>query len=147
METLAISEDLSKSLKILTIIVAFTENIWDFSVAMKQSENRIYSMILLRKWNINKSHWLHTLQIYTVWKPPVEISHTHGNILKSRVFTDFFYKEILTCLISFSPRNTFLLNLLLKASIVYAKVFMISSLWTTVSVRDTSDTSEFESIT
>ena len=41
LETLTISEDLPKSLKISTIIVDFTENIWDFSVAMKQSENRI----------------------------------------------------------------------------------------------------------
>ena len=41
LETLTISEDLRKNLKILTIIVDFTKNIWDFSVAMKQSENRI----------------------------------------------------------------------------------------------------------
>ena len=27
-------------------------------------------------WNINESHWLHTLQIFTVWKPRVEIRHT-----------------------------------------------------------------------
>ena len=40
LETLTISEDLRKSLKILTIIVDFTENIWNFGVAMKQSENR-----------------------------------------------------------------------------------------------------------
>ena len=58
LETLTISEHLrNKSLKILTIIVDFIENIWDFSVTMKQSENRIWSMILLRKWNINESHW------------------------------------------------------------------------------------------
>ena len=73
LETLTISEDLHKSLNILTIIVDFTENIWDFSVTMKQCESRIESMILLRKWNINESHWPHTLQIYTVWKPWVEI--------------------------------------------------------------------------
>ena len=41
LETLTISEDLHKSLNILTIIVDFTENIWDFSVTMKQSESRI----------------------------------------------------------------------------------------------------------
>ena len=41
LETLTISEDLRKSLNILTIIVDFTENIWDFSVTMKQSESRI----------------------------------------------------------------------------------------------------------
>ena len=40
-ETLTISEDLRKSLNILTIIVDFTENIWDFNVTMKQSESRI----------------------------------------------------------------------------------------------------------
>ena len=32
LETLTISEDLHKSLNILTIIVDFTENIWDFNV-------------------------------------------------------------------------------------------------------------------
>ena len=41
LETLTVSEDLRKKLKILTIIVDFTENIWDLSVAMKRSENRI----------------------------------------------------------------------------------------------------------
>ena len=41
LETLTISEHLRKSLNILTIIVDFTEIIWDFSVTMKQSENRI----------------------------------------------------------------------------------------------------------
>ena len=41
LKNLIISEDLRKTLKILTIIVDFGENIWDFSVAMKQSENRI----------------------------------------------------------------------------------------------------------
>ena len=76
METLTINEDLRNYLKILTIIIDFTGNTWDFGVAMKQSENRTYSMILLRKWNINESHWPHTLQIYTVWKPRVEIGHT-----------------------------------------------------------------------
>ena len=48
---------------------------------MKQSENRIKSMILLRKVvslnsiYINESHRLYTLQIYTVCKSRVEISH------------------------------------------------------------------------
>ena len=41
LETLTISEDLRKSLKILTIIADFTEIIWHVSVAMKQSEDRI----------------------------------------------------------------------------------------------------------
>ena len=41
LETLTISEDLRKSPNILTIIADFTENIWDFSVTMKQSESRI----------------------------------------------------------------------------------------------------------
>ena len=41
LETLTISEDLRKSLNILTIIVDFTENTWDFSVTMKQSEGHI----------------------------------------------------------------------------------------------------------
>ena len=34
-------EGLRKNLKILTIIADFTEDIWDFSLVMKQSENRI----------------------------------------------------------------------------------------------------------
>ena len=37
-------------------------------------------------------------------------------------FTDFFYKEMLTSISSFSSRYTFSLNLLLRASVVYAKV-------------------------
>ena len=41
LETSTISEHLGKSLNILTIIVDFTELIWDFSVTMKQSESRI----------------------------------------------------------------------------------------------------------
>ena len=49
METLTINEDLRNYLKILTIIIDFTGNTWDFGVAMKQSENRTYSMILLTK--------------------------------------------------------------------------------------------------
>ena len=70
-----------KCLKILTIVVDFLENIWNLSIAMKQSENRIESMILLRKIvslnnvYINESNWLYTLQIYTVCKSRVEISH------------------------------------------------------------------------
>ena len=35
METLTVNEDLRKCLTILTIIIDFTENIWDFGVAMK----------------------------------------------------------------------------------------------------------------
>ena len=33
-------------------------------------------MRLLRKWNMNECHWLHTYQIYTVWKSRAEISYT-----------------------------------------------------------------------
>ena len=67
----------------------------------------------------NESHCLYTLQIYTVWKFLVEISHTHMKItLNLMGFTDFFYKNMFTSLISFSSRNTFSLNLLLKASVV-----------------------------
>ena len=53
---------------------------------MKQSENRIKSMILLRKVvslnsiYINESHRLYTLQIYTVCKSRVEISHRNMEI-------------------------------------------------------------------
>ena len=93
-------------------IVDFIENIWNFGVAMKQSENRILSMILLRRVvflkniNLHESHWLYTY---------VEI------FLNLMGFTDFFYKEILTKLISFSSRYTFPLDLLLKAGVVLAK--------------------------
>ena len=41
LETLTINEDLRRCLQILTIIIDFTENIWDIGVAMKQSENCI----------------------------------------------------------------------------------------------------------
>ena len=41
LETSTINEDLCKCFKILIIIIDFTENIWDFGVAMKQSENCI----------------------------------------------------------------------------------------------------------
>ena len=53
---------------------------------MKQSENRIKSMILLRKVvslnsiYINESHRLYTLQVYTVCKSRVEISHRNMEI-------------------------------------------------------------------
>ena len=93
-------------------IVDFIENILNFGVAMKQSENRILSMILLRRVvflkniNLHESHWLYTY---------VEI------FLNLMGFTDFFYKEILTKLISFSSRYTFPLDLLLKAGVVLAK--------------------------
>ena len=52
----------------------------------------------------------------------MEISSNFG-------FTDFFYKEMLNSLVSFSLRNTFSLDLLFKESIVYAKVCTIFSLW------------------
>ena len=41
LETMTISYDLRKYLKILTIIIYFKENIWKFGVAMKLSENRM----------------------------------------------------------------------------------------------------------
>ena len=41
LETLTISEYLRKRLNILTIIADFTENTWEFSVTMKQSESCI----------------------------------------------------------------------------------------------------------
>ena len=89
---------------------------------MEQSENRIYSMILLRKVfslknvYINETHWLYNLQIYTVCKCRVEISQMLMEISLNLVgFTDFFCKEMLTSLISFSSRNTFSLNLLPKS--------------------------------
>ena len=41
LETLTINEHLRKSLKILSIAVDFTENISNFGVALKLSENRI----------------------------------------------------------------------------------------------------------
>ena len=37
LETLSINYDLGKYLKTLTIIIGFVDNIWYFSVAMKQS--------------------------------------------------------------------------------------------------------------
>ena len=40
-------------------------------------------------------------------------------------FADFFYKEMLTSLISFSSRNTFSLDLFFKVSVVHAKVCTI----------------------
>ena len=65
-------------------------------------------------------------------------------------FTDFFYKEILTNLISFSSRYTFSLNLLLKASVAWAKNnqflhFFVRGhpYW----FRDISQTSELKFIT
>ena len=36
--------------------------------------------------------------------------------------TDFFYKEMLTSLISFSSKNTFSFNLLLKAALLRLKI-------------------------
>ena len=79
-------------------------------------------MILLRKVvslksiSINESYWLYTSQIYTVCKPPVEMSQTLGEIsLNLMGFTYFFYRQMLTSLISFSSRNTFSFNLLFKS--------------------------------
>ena len=65
-------------------------------------------------------------------------------------FADFFYKEILTNLISFSSRYTFSLNPLLKASVVWAKNYEFlhfllcdQPYW----FRDISQTSELKFIT
>ena len=57
---------------------------------------------------------LYTLHIY------MEIS------LNLLGFTDLFYKEILTNFISFSSMYTFSFNLLLKASVVWAKNYKFS---------------------
>ena len=85
-------------------------------------------MILLRKVislksnYSNESHWLYSLQIYTVQKSRVTIRHTLMEISLNLIgFTGFFYKEMLAGLISFSSSYTFSDNLLLKASVVYAK--------------------------
>ena len=76
-------------------------------------------MILLREvvsLNNTESHWLYTLQIYTVCKSRVEISHRLMEIsLNLMGFEDVFYKEMLTSLISFSSRNTFHSTCYLKA--------------------------------
>ena len=59
---------------------------------------------------------IYMVQIYTVCKSRVEISHMLMEISSNLMgFTDFFYKEMLTSLVSFSSRNTFSLNLLLKS--------------------------------
>ena len=41
LKNFTISYDFAKYLKTLTIIIDFAENIWNFGVAMKQSENPI----------------------------------------------------------------------------------------------------------
>ena len=60
------------------------------------------------------------LQIYTVCKCRVEISHTLMEITSLNLmgFTDFLYNEMLTSLISYFSRNSFSVNLILKASAV-----------------------------
>ena len=95
---------------------------------MKWSENRIESMILrkkvvsLKNIYVNENHWVCTLQSYTVWKSLVEITHMLMEISLNLVgFTDFFYKEMLTSLISLSSRNIFWINMLLKTSVVENK--------------------------
>ena len=47
LESFTINYDLTKYLKTLTILIDFTENIWNSGLAMKQSENPIKSMIQL----------------------------------------------------------------------------------------------------
>ena len=66
-------------------------------------------IVSLKNIYLNESQWLYTLQKY------MEIS------LNLMDFTDFFYIEISINLISFSSRYTFSLNLLPKASVVWAK--------------------------
>ena len=62
---------------------------------MKLSGNRIYSMKLftkvvpLKNILMNESNWLNTLQIYTVGKSPLKISHTLGRTFKSHEFYRF----------------------------------------------------------
>ena len=87
----------------------------------------IFGLILLRKvvflknTYINESNCL-TLEIYTVCLFRIEVSHTVMEIsLNLMGFTDFFYKEMLNNLISFSSSHTFSFNVLLKASTVWAK--------------------------
>ena len=63
-------------------------------------------------------------------------------------FTDYFYKEMLTNLISFSSRYTFLLNLLLKASVVWAEYYEFLQFFLRGQpywLRDISETSEWNS--
>ena len=79
---------------------------------MKRSENRMWSMIFLTKVvplkdiYLNENHWLYTFQnIYSLKVSSSNYSHT---------LTDFFYKEMLTSLVSISSRK---LKLLLKASV------------------------------
>ena len=80
-------------------------------------------VVSLKNIYVNESHSLCTLEIYTIWKYWVEISHTLMEIsLNLKGFTDFSYKEMFTSLISFSPRNTFSLNLLLKQALFKLKV-------------------------
>ena len=53
-------------------------------------------------------------------------------------FTDFFHKEMLTKLISFSLRNTFSLNLFLKPTVVQAENYELLHFffsWPTLSVQ------------
>ena len=124
---------------------------------MKRSENRIQSMILIRKVvslrNIclNESRRLYTLQIYSFYKSRVATSHTYMEIsLNLMCVTDFFYKQMLTSLISFPSGYTFSLNLLLKASVIQAKNYEFfkfflrgQPFW----LRDVSETSECPSQT
>ena len=49
----------------------------------------------------------HFANIYSLEVSSRNWSDTHGYILKVPVFSDFFYKETLTSLISFSSKNTF----------------------------------------
>ena len=75
-----------------------------------------------------KSLASHFANIYSL-KASSGNGHTLMEISSNFGFTDFFYKEMLNSLVSFSSRNTFSLDLLFKESIVYAKVCTIFSLW------------------
>ena len=51
-------------------------------------------VVSLKNIYFDESQWLYTLQVYTVKKSRVEISHTLMNIsLNLTGFTDFFYKD------------------------------------------------------
>ena len=99
-------------------------------------------MIMLRKWNINESHWSHSLKASSGnW------SHTHGNILKSRVL-QISSKKMLTSLISFSSRNTFSLETCYLMRALFTLMFVLFFLCgQPYRFRGTSETSELVSTT
>ena len=63
-------------------------------------------VVSLKNIFINKSHWLHTLQIHTICKSLVEIGRKFMEIsLNYRDLIDFFNKEMLTSLFSLPSTN------------------------------------------